>query len=114
MTLISRRAKEAIEADDADEAKGPMIRQGCRFNEANHATADEAEMVDKPAKADEAEEADEANKADNTNEAIDAKEAEANETDTIKAKARVAEDEAVIGHGILAGKYLAEYRNSLK
>ena len=32
-----------------------MIRQGWRFNEANDATADEAEVVNKPAKADEAE-----------------------------------------------------------
>ena len=54
-----------------------MIRRGCRFNEANYATADEAEVIDKPTEADEAEEADEADEADNTNEAIDAEEAEA-------------------------------------
>jgi hypothetical protein len=82
-----------------------MIRQGCRFNEANYATADEAEVIDKPAEADEAEEAaDESDEADNTNEAIDAEEAEANEADTVKAKAsvadkaeaRVSEDEAEV------------------
>ena len=32
-----------------------MIRRGCRFDEANDATADEADVADKPAEAVEAE-----------------------------------------------------------
>jgi len=53
-----------------------MIRRGCRFDEANDATADEADVADKPAEAVEAEAYEADAKVDETNEAIVADEIE--------------------------------------
>jgi len=61
-----------------------MIWQGCQFNEADDATANEADVVDKPARAEVAEEADEANEA---------------EADEDNAEADVA-DEAIVANEI--------------
>ena len=47
-----------------------MIRRGCRFDEANDATADEADVADKPAEAVEAEVYEADTKVDEADEAI--------------------------------------------
>jgi len=82
-----------------------MIRQGCRFDEANDATADEADVAGKPAKAEEAEakkanktKAEEANaEAYVADEAIVANEIEANVIGKI-----IAADEAIVIYHAIA------------
>ena len=82
-----------------------MIRWGWRFNEANDATADKAEVADKPAKADEAEsyeandaKADEAdNKVDEADKAIVSDEIKASVIGKI-----VAANEAIVIDEVIA------------
>ena len=85
-----------------------MIWQGWRFNEANDATADKAEVTDKPTNADEAEaykannaEADEADaKEDEANKAIVSDEIEAN----VIGKIVAADTAIVIGKVVAVNK----------
>jgi hypothetical protein len=80
-------------ANDTNEANDkPLIRQGCRFDEANDATADKADVADKPAEAEEANA--EANVAD---EAIMADEIEANVIGKI-----IAADETIVIDNVVA------------
>ena len=80
-------------ANDTNEANDkPLIRQGCRFDEANDATADKADVADKPAEAEEANA-----EADVADEAIMADEIEANVIGKI-----IAADETIVIDNVVA------------